>query len=110
MSCGLWGLSSPTRNRTQSLAVKAQSSNHGTTRERPGRVFITEGRKGRTMEKANRSVVANSLGGKGEKAVDGAQGISGSEGVVYTIMVDITGICQNPRNMQYKQCSLVYAN
>ena len=44
------------------------------------------------MEKANRSVVANSLGGKGEKAMDGAQGISGSEGVLCTIIVDTTGI------------------
>ena len=90
--------------------MKTQSSNHGTTRERSGRVFITEGGKGRTMEKANRSVVANSLGGKGEKAMDGAQGISGSEGVLCTITVDITGICQNPRNMQHKQGSLVCAN
>lgn len=62
------------------------------------------------MEKANRLVVANSLGGKREKPTDGAQGISGGESILSdTIMVDITCICQNPRNMQYKQRSLVYA-
>ena len=75
------------------------------------RVFITEGTKCRTMEKANRLAVANSLGGKREKPIDGAEGISGGESILYdTIMVDTTCICQNPRNMQYRQCSLVYAN
>ena len=33
---GLWDLSSPTRDQTQALAVKAWNSNHWTAREFPG--------------------------------------------------------------------------
>ena len=33
MLCGLWDLSSPTRDQTQALAVKVPSPNHWTTRE-----------------------------------------------------------------------------
>ena len=34
--CSLWDLSSPTRDQTQALAVKARSPNHWTAREFPG--------------------------------------------------------------------------
>ena len=40
MPCSLWDLSSQTRGRTQTLAVKAQSPSHWTAREFPRSEFL----------------------------------------------------------------------
>ena len=62
MPCSLWDLSSPTRDQTQAMAVKAKSINHWTTREIP---IFKYARKG--------SVIGENISGTIEQEIVGQE-------------------------------------